>query len=88
MGSAVWQVHNGLWREVSLKQIKLVMKRCKCLFQVAYRIRKEIIPFSKFLGLCALLVIVKANILIERLYRNENLCPIFLLILYKSWCCI
>jgi len=42
-------------------------------FQAAYYIGKEIICFSKFVGLCFLLVKVKANIT-EKLHHDEKSC--------------
>ena len=43
------------------------------LFQSAYYARKEVIPFHKFPGLCALFVKVKAN-MTEKLYHDEKSC--------------
>ena len=45
----------------------------QCLFQAAYYMGKELLPFCKFPGLCALLVSVKANIT-ESLYHDEKSC--------------
>ena len=41
------------------------------LFQAIYYVGKEVIPFHKFSGLCALLVKVKAN-MTEKLYYDEK----------------
>ena len=43
------------------------------LFQAAYYIGKEVIPFHKFLDLCALFVRVKAN-MTKKLYHDEKSC--------------
>jgi hypothetical protein len=43
------------------------------LFQAAYYVGKEVIPFHKFSGLCVLLVKVKAN-MTEKLYHDEKSC--------------
>jgi hypothetical protein len=45
----------------------------QCLFQVVYYIGKELIQFNHFIGSCALLVSVKANIT-KSMYHDENLC--------------
>ena len=43
------------------------------LFQAAYYVEKEVIPFHKFPGLCALFVKVKAN-MTKKLYHDEKNC--------------
>jgi hypothetical protein len=43
------------------------------LFQLAYYVGKEVIPFHKFPGLCSLLVKIKAN-MTEKLYHDGKSC--------------